>query len=244
MNVMSQSRSMTTLDGALLCTERGLHVIPVWRASDGRCPCPRGADCISPGKHPVIDSWQTAATTDLMLLRDWFHAGRHNVGVVCGPSNVLVVDVDPRNDGHLTFRGAHRRSSPGPLPATVTANTGGGGQHSMCFSGRSATCCPNSVRASICHISAHGSFSSSLASTRAITRIGGNPATVPTRSRSQYCPQRGPTASSVSLRHAHPERCSTPPRRASDAPSHTSRSCPARSAATRVTTRHSTQSRT
>lgn len=118
---------LATLDAACLCAERGLHVIPVWRPRDGICACPRGADCISPGKHPAIDGWQTSGSTDMMVLRDWFAADRHNIGVVCGSSNIVVVDVDPRNGGRETFDalvGDH-----GPLPETVTADSGGGGTH-------------------------------------------------------------------------------------------------------------------
>jgi hypothetical protein len=119
--------SVTPLDGAGLCAEYGLHVIPVWRPTEGACPCPRGAACVSPGKHPAIDSWQTAASTDLTILRDWFAAGTHNIGVVCGPSNVVVIDIDPRNGGDATF--ARLVDELGPLPQTVTADSGGGGTH-------------------------------------------------------------------------------------------------------------------
>lgn len=118
---------LALLDAACLCAERGLHVIPVWRSTDGRCSCPRGSDCISPGKHPAIDSWQTAASTELTTLRDWFAGDRHNVGVVCGPSGVVVIDIDPRNGGAETF--AQLVTELGPLPATLTADSGGGGTH-------------------------------------------------------------------------------------------------------------------
>lgn len=119
--------SLNALDAACLCAERGLHVIPVWRARDGVCPCSRGPSCISPGKHPAIDSWQTAASTDLTVLRDWFADDRYNIGIVCGPSGVVVIDVDPRNGGDEAL--ADLIAELGPLPATVTADSGGGGTH-------------------------------------------------------------------------------------------------------------------
>lgn len=127
MDSSTMTAELTMLDAAGLCAERGLHVIPVWRVTNGVCPCPRGQDCISPGKHPAIDSWQTAASTDITVLRDWFAAGKHNIGVVCGPSGIVVVDVDPRNGGNETF--AALVEELGPLPETVTANSGGGGTH-------------------------------------------------------------------------------------------------------------------
>lgn len=118
---------MGLLDSASMYAERGLHTIPVWRSADGVCSCPRGKDCISPGKHPAIDAWQTSATTDLMLIRDWFSAARYNIGVVCGPSNVVVIDIDPRNGGEATFQALI--AALGDLPATPTADSGGGGTH-------------------------------------------------------------------------------------------------------------------
>lgn len=118
---------LSAMDSASMYAERGLHTIPVWRSSNGVCHCPRGKDCISPGKHPAIDAWQTSATTDLMVIRDWFSANRYNIGVVCGASNVVVIDIDPRNGGAETF--ASLIAELGPLPATLTADSGGGGTH-------------------------------------------------------------------------------------------------------------------
>jgi predicted P-loop ATPase len=118
---------LATFDAACLCAERGLHVIPVWRPREGVCSCPKGKDCISPGKHPAIDGWQVSGSIDMMVLRDWFAADRHNIGVVCGASGIVVVDVDPRNGGNETF---HMLTDDlGPLPETVTADSGGGGTH-------------------------------------------------------------------------------------------------------------------
>lgn len=124
---MGERTMISILDAAALCAERGLHAIPVWRSVDGRCSCPRGSQCVSPGKHPAIDSWQTAASTDLTVLRDWFAPNHHNLGIVCGPSNIVVIDIDPRNGGQETFDALVAEL--GTLPATVTANSGGGGKH-------------------------------------------------------------------------------------------------------------------
>lgn len=114
------------LDAACLCAERNLKVVPVWRAPEGKCTCPRPG-CESPGKHPAIDSWQTAASTDMTVLKDWFSDDRYNIGVVCGPSGVVCIDVDPRNGGTETMAALVEQL--GPLPATVSADSGGGGNH-------------------------------------------------------------------------------------------------------------------
>jgi len=82
---------------------------------------------VSPGKHPALDAWQTSASTDLTTLRDWFAPGTYNLGVVCAASGVCVIDIDPRNGGNETF--VALETELGPLPPTLTADTGGGGTH-------------------------------------------------------------------------------------------------------------------
>jgi hypothetical protein len=49
-----------------------------------------------------------------------------NLGVVPAPG-VLVLDIDPRNDGPATLRSLEARY--GPLPPTLGVYTGGGGEH-------------------------------------------------------------------------------------------------------------------
>src|SRR5205814_1251731 len=66
-------------------------------------------------------------TTDAMKIRAWWRRSpRAGVGVACG-SGLLVLDVDPRNGGNESL--AALVKAHGALPNTVTARTGGGGQH-------------------------------------------------------------------------------------------------------------------
>lgn len=129
---------MSLLDGAMLCALRGLHVIPVWRARDGECSCPSdsptrkdvpGNRCKSPGKHPALKGWQNAGSTDNRQITHWLTNGfkGQNIGVVCGLSGVVVVDIDPRNGGEATFQ--KLVAELGPLPPTPTQDSGGGGTH-------------------------------------------------------------------------------------------------------------------
>jgi hypothetical protein len=86
---------------------------------------------LRPGdKRPTL-KWQAfqyrrAASEDLA---DWY--GRWpqaGVAVVTGAvSGLVVVDVDPKHGGEASL--AELERSHGPLPATVTARTGGGGRH-------------------------------------------------------------------------------------------------------------------
>ncbi len=66
------------LSSALAAAERGWHVFPL-RPDD---------------KRPAIKDWQTRATTDRHRIRRCWATGGYNVGVACGPSRLVVVDLD------------------------------------------------------------------------------------------------------------------------------------------------------
>ncbi|MQA15291.1 MAG: DNA primase [Pseudonocardiaceae bacterium] len=113
-------------------TLHGLPVLPLHHldrieASDPlECTCGR-ADCHSPGKHPRTRNGKDDATTDPGQIAEWW--GRWpdaNVGIR-PPAGVVVLDVDPRNHGATTLHALTQRHA--PLPATLTAWTGGGGLH-------------------------------------------------------------------------------------------------------------------
>lgn len=69
---------MTAVDTALACAGRGWHVFPV---KDG-------------GKEPRAGwKWARWNTTDPGLIREWWASGG-NVGIACGPSGLVVIDLD------------------------------------------------------------------------------------------------------------------------------------------------------
>lgn len=124
----------------------GIEVFPLHSVRDGRCTC--GRDCPSPAKHPLLglahgkDDPRRAtcrgecgrlghglhdATTDPTQIGEWL--ARHpwaNWGIR-PPVGVLVVDIDPRNQGDDELRKLEEKH--GPLPGTLTARTGSGGLH-------------------------------------------------------------------------------------------------------------------
>ena len=107
----------TALDYALAYTGAGIRVIP-----------------ITPGKkHPPIPSWQTAATVDHDQINTWWHQmPDHGIGLALGPQpdgrNLFAIDVDTHDhDGYSTLKQLVEQH--GPLPATWTQETGGGGLH-------------------------------------------------------------------------------------------------------------------
>jgi P4 family phage/plasmid primase-like protien len=69
------------------------------------------------------------ATTDPSQIKKWWEKWPNaNIGIAAGEgSDIIVVDIDPRHNGTKTLKKLEARL--GPLPKTVTAHTGGGGQH-------------------------------------------------------------------------------------------------------------------
>jgi putative DNA primase/helicase len=114
---------------ALRYAARGLHVVPLYTIEAGRCSCNDGSDCSRPGKHPITRHGVKDATTKRSQIRDWWKANPDaNIGIAAGGgSGIIVLDIDPRNGGDRNLKRLKKRL--GPLPDTVTALTGGGGQH-------------------------------------------------------------------------------------------------------------------
>jgi hypothetical protein len=124
---------------------RGWLVVPVRHITDEElCSCDRGADCKSPGKHPVHDGWPEVASCDPDTVASWWRPNpgpnvlAHewyplaNVGIVTGAgSGIFVLDVDIKADpalsGEITLASLARQH--GELPATRIHHTGSGGMH-------------------------------------------------------------------------------------------------------------------
>lgn len=109
---------------ALWFAERGFGVFPCWSTtSSGRCRCPAGGSCSSPGKHPITHDGFKEATTDTGRIRTFLSAGSEpNYGLVC-PDNVFALDVDTDAERATLARLAE---SNGPLPTTLHMLTGKG----------------------------------------------------------------------------------------------------------------------
>lgn len=107
----------TKLEWAEYLAGRGLRIVPLHHTkADGSCTCGRpnrpadpddrvkGVEyCGSPGKHPNVNAWETVATTDVDLIRDWFkNDPAMNYGCVAG-ENGFILDIDIKDsDGYST----------------------------------------------------------------------------------------------------------------------------------------------
>jgi hypothetical protein len=110
------------LRAALLAAERGWPVFPV----------------VPYGKPPAITGWPVHATRDPDALAEWWRRAPYNVGISCGPAQLLVVDLDGSGDpppewagavdGRAVFTELARRAD-ADLAATFTVGTPSGGEH-------------------------------------------------------------------------------------------------------------------
>lgn len=114
---------------ALEYARRGWPVFPLHGPGDGPtgCTCNK-PDCGSPGKHPRTPRGFKDATTDLAQVEAWWRKWPvANIGIATGErAGFWVLDVDGTM-GEASL--AKLEAEHGTLPATLVANTGGGGRH-------------------------------------------------------------------------------------------------------------------
>jgi hypothetical protein len=68
---------------ALAAAMHGWHVFP----------------CAPGGKRPALrGNWQDMATTSRDQVRDWWSRAPYNIGIACGPSGLIVIDLDMPHD--------------------------------------------------------------------------------------------------------------------------------------------------
>lgn len=106
--------------------QQGFGIFPVWSTTDsGRCKCPDGSSCSSPGKHPITPDGFKSATTDPHRIETFLSAASEpNYGMLC-PEGVFAWDVDTDEErGRL----ARLVDEHGDLPATLRTDTAHG-QH-------------------------------------------------------------------------------------------------------------------
>jgi len=84
------------LRSALAAALRGWYVFP----------------CVVGGKRPALrGNWQDLATTSTGQVRDWWARAPYNIGIACGPSKLIVIDLDLPH-GSEDDREADREADP------------------------------------------------------------------------------------------------------------------------------------
>ena len=111
---------------ALSLAGRGWHVFP----------------CVPGGKRPALrGSWQDHATTEPGRIHAWWGQEAYNIGIACGPSGLVVIDLDTRHHtAELSPAGSRstvagtdalaalcaQHGQPCPLPTYATGTPSGG----------------------------------------------------------------------------------------------------------------------
>jgi len=112
----------------------GFRVFPLHSPGESRCSCRLGGNCSTPGKHPRVQSWGQAATTNLCVISEWWTKWPDaNIGVRTGiklsdGGFLVVLDVDRRSFGHGSLA-SWQDEIVGPWVETFTVTTGDGFQH-------------------------------------------------------------------------------------------------------------------
>lgn len=122
--VNPQALRESLLASALQYAERGMHVHPLLVGS----------------KAPRWGDWESRATRDPELIRRTWGRAPFNIGVACGPSNLVAVDLDVPHQGQTsgipgvvdgsTMLAHLVEQTPGArLVPTLTVRTPSGGRH-------------------------------------------------------------------------------------------------------------------
>jgi len=112
----------------------GYPIFPVNWMDGEKCSC-GNPGCSSPGKHPLVGSGFKVATTDLQQIQEWHDRwpsanwGMRTGSKADGGSGVLVVDLDGKNGGFISWENIEQ-DHPDARFETVTVKTGSGnGEH-------------------------------------------------------------------------------------------------------------------
>jgi hypothetical protein len=119
-------------DQAIAYALGGWRVLPIhWVRADGECSCDK-ENCEFIAKHPIaahVPHGVKNATRDIEVISEWWLKNpKANIGIATGDeTNLLVVDIDADHGGNETVQDLAAQGF--AFPDTVTATTGGGGEH-------------------------------------------------------------------------------------------------------------------
>ena len=104
---------MTPLQAALGYAKKGFYVFP----------------CRPGKKEPITKNGLLDATTNVAQINKWWRSMPYaNIGLSCGPSGLVVLDIDPRSGGDASFEGLRAELGERAFD-TKTQTTPSGGTH-------------------------------------------------------------------------------------------------------------------
>lgn len=101
--IKTSNQAIDVLEAA--CNLLDWHVFACYGIENSwTCNCRVGSACTNPGKHPANkNGFKEAVSHQDAVKHIMFYGPRRNVGIACKISNILVIDIDPRNGGHHSF---------------------------------------------------------------------------------------------------------------------------------------------
>lgn len=122
--IQDHDRPILTASAAAWYAAHGYSIFPLHTPRRGGCSCGK-RNCDDIGKHPRTANGVADATTDAATVAEWWRQWPDaNIGIACGPSGLLVLDLDEYKS---TYGGGNLLDDADI--ATVTTITGGGGRH-------------------------------------------------------------------------------------------------------------------
>lgn len=126
----------TLCDQAQAFVRAGIPIFPVFNAVETKglvtCSCGKGAgseDGHKPGKHPATPrGHHDAALLSDVEIAGWFLDGTKGLAYPTG-NGIIVIDVDPKNNGIETLESWDEWTQGVSLPETLRVKTGSGGLH-------------------------------------------------------------------------------------------------------------------
>ena len=123
---------MTLLEHALAHAARGFALLPCnWIKANEQCSCGK-VKCGSPGKHPLglaaPNGWKDGSLDPEQIKKWWKRWPKANIGIACGPSGIVIIDIDVEKGGEETWAQI-KRDSPTIKDSAVQAITQSGGRH-------------------------------------------------------------------------------------------------------------------
>lgn len=107
LSIPTGAENLSAVEAALHYASLGWKIFPCHGITDqGKCTSGTAlGDSTSPGKRPATTNGHKDATSDPETIKRWWYSEPHyNIGVNCKASGFFVIDVDPRNGGHKSFK--------------------------------------------------------------------------------------------------------------------------------------------